>query len=318
MWLSRLPAAPCLEGLAAKLSMFKDLYNERESAKLDDCETQLAVYEGHGEYYLRHKDAFKLDSNNLKDGQRLRKLTVIAYLNPELSASHKGELRLYLADRIVDVTPRLGRVIVFKSEHVEHEVLPTRGFRRFALTAWYRYTHRAPEALPVSAPDGKIFVGIPAYRDPELPSTIANLVATADRPELLRFGVCFQYCEVEDSAIDGELRALAGGPSEIEVDRISYKEARNAYYARTRVQRLYRGEEFALQIDSHMRMVKGWDSLLKEYISQCPGKPIISVYPRAYQREEFNPPQEREGPLVMCIKEFSKIDGLPRFVSKVV
>lgn len=314
-----MPAAPRLEALATKLAIFKDLYNEQreKEEKLDDCETQLAVYEGHGEYYLRHKDAFKLDSNNLKDGQRLRKLTVIAYLNPDLETTRKGELRLYLEDSIVDVTPRLGRVIVFKSERVEHEVLPTEGYRRFALTTWHRYTHHAPptEAVQPSG-DGMIFVGIPAYRDPELPSTIANMLATADRPDLLRFGVCFQYCEEEDREIDLQLRKLTG---DIDVDRISYKEAKNAYYARTRVQRMYRGEEYALQVDSHMRMVKGWDSLLKGYLAQCQGKAVISVYPRAYQREEeFKEPEQREGPLVMCLKEFSKVDGLPRFVSKVI
>jgi SM-20-related protein len=103
-----------------------------EDDVLDDREIQLAVYEGKGEYYLRHKDAFRVDSNNLKDGQKLRKITVIAYFNPDLprydSKAKLGELRLYLKDKIVDVTPRLGRVIIFKSEKVEHEVKPTLGY----------------------------------------------------------------------------------------------------------------------------------------------------------------------------------------------
>ncbi len=123
--------------------MFKILYNELVGEHLDDCETQLAVYEGKGEYYLRHKDAFKIDINNLKDGQKLRKLTVIAYLNQEIGPK-KGELRLYLEKQIVDVVPRMGRVIVFKSERIEHEVKPTEGYRRFALTSWHRHTFKAP------------------------------------------------------------------------------------------------------------------------------------------------------------------------------
>jgi [Skp1-protein]-hydroxyproline N-acetylglucosaminyltransferase len=40
---------------------------------------------------------------------------------------------------------------------------------------------------------------------------------------------------------------------------VSYKEAKNAYYARFRMQKLYEDEEYYLQIDSHMRFVKGWD-----------------------------------------------------------
>jgi Rps23 Pro-64 3,4-dihydroxylase Tpa1-like proline 4-hydroxylase len=52
--------------------------------KLQDKEIQLAVYNGDGEYYLRHKDAFRLDPNNIQDGQKMRKYTAIAYLNPDI------------------------------------------------------------------------------------------------------------------------------------------------------------------------------------------------------------------------------------------
>jgi Rps23 Pro-64 3,4-dihydroxylase Tpa1-like proline 4-hydroxylase len=88
-----------------------------------------------------------LDQNNLQDGQKLRKITVIAYLNPEIPAltGQKGELRLYLKDKIIDVMPRIGRIIVFRSEIVEHEVKPTKGYQRFALTTWYRHIHHEEE-----------------------------------------------------------------------------------------------------------------------------------------------------------------------------
>jgi Rps23 Pro-64 3,4-dihydroxylase Tpa1-like proline 4-hydroxylase len=41
-----------------------------------------------------------------------------------------------LDDRIIDVAPRLGRTVVFKSFKVEHEVKPTQGYDRFAVTTW--------------------------------------------------------------------------------------------------------------------------------------------------------------------------------------
>jgi hypothetical protein len=53
------------------LTPIKDKINKklRESNKedeiLDDREIQLAEYSGNGEYYLRHKDAFRLDKNNI-------------------------------------------------------------------------------------------------------------------------------------------------------------------------------------------------------------------------------------------------------------
>lgn len=67
-------------------------------------------------------------------------------------------------------------------------------------------------------------------------------------------------------------------------------------------------------------MVQNWDSLIKTYLSQCqiPSKSIVSVYPRAYNPDTFKAPEVLEGPLVMCLKEFSKIDNLPRFSAKII
>ena len=37
-----------------------------------------------------------------------------------------------------------------------------------------------------------IFVQIAAYRDPDLPATLQNLIQRAAQPECLRFGICLQ------------------------------------------------------------------------------------------------------------------------------
>jgi hypothetical protein len=63
----------------------------KETDKITDKEIQLAVYNGNGEYYLRHKDAFRIDSNNLKDDDKLRKFTVIVYLNPDIDKVSKPD-----------------------------------------------------------------------------------------------------------------------------------------------------------------------------------------------------------------------------------
>lgn len=69
---------------------------------------------------------------------------MLIYLNDELDQirhqdpeAKLGELRLYLPKKIIDVTPRLGRAIIFKSEVVEHEVRPTLGYDRYAVTVWF-------------------------------------------------------------------------------------------------------------------------------------------------------------------------------------
>ena len=50
---------------------------------------------------------------------------------------HMGALRLYLPTGNVDVVPRLGRAIIFKSEALEHEMRPTLGYDNYAITMWF-------------------------------------------------------------------------------------------------------------------------------------------------------------------------------------
>ena len=53
---------------------------------VDEKEIQLSRYDGlHGrkQFYLPHKDSYKVDPNNQFDGQELRKITMIVFLNEE-------------------------------------------------------------------------------------------------------------------------------------------------------------------------------------------------------------------------------------------
>ena len=90
-------------------------------------DVQLAHYAGNGEAYVRHRDAF--------DGAESRRITAILYLNPAWKWSDGGQLRLH-ATPMIDVAPMLGRLVVFRSARVEHEVLQSFA-PRFAVTAWY-------------------------------------------------------------------------------------------------------------------------------------------------------------------------------------
>ena len=70
-------------------------------------------------YYHRHKDSYIHDTNNEIDGMELRKLTMVIFLD------EYGMLRLYpkgmqSVEGVVDVSPRLGRAVLFKSEEMLH------------------------------------------------------------------------------------------------------------------------------------------------------------------------------------------------------
>lgn len=102
--------------------------SEKAYLGLGAFELQLARYPGDGAHYVRHRDAFS--------GAESRRLTAIWYANRDWREADGGALRLHLDDGARDVAPVLDRLVVFLSERVEHEVLPTHA-PRCAVTAWY-------------------------------------------------------------------------------------------------------------------------------------------------------------------------------------
>ena len=110
--------------------------------------------------YERHRDGFPSaggDEDDSSSGPMWRRVTSILYLNEsEWPAAHGGALRVYhpqrpssnthaldRADSVtisdstwLDVFPQGGRLVIFMSGAVEHEVLPAYA-PRVALTAWF-------------------------------------------------------------------------------------------------------------------------------------------------------------------------------------
>ena len=100
---------------------------------------QLAAYED-GKGYTRHVDTPK-DQNNDEE----RTLTLLVYLNKDWGEEEGGCLRLFNGkqheekeeEEIEDISPIWNRGVMFRSHHVEHEVLPTFGRERMAVTFWF-------------------------------------------------------------------------------------------------------------------------------------------------------------------------------------
>jgi len=95
-----------------------------------------ATYRRGAEYHC-HKDSYHGKDN-------LRMLTILLYLNRDWRPGDDGELRLFAqrpgedaADesRFVDVAPRCGRLVMFRSREVWHAVREPRE-ERWALTLW--------------------------------------------------------------------------------------------------------------------------------------------------------------------------------------
>jgi hypothetical protein len=137
----------------------------------------------------------------------------------------------------------------------------------------------------------KIFVQIASYRDPELENTIKSMIENAKKPNNLRIGICRQYHPEDgfdtltDYRKDKRFRILD----------VLYSESNGVCWARNQVQQLYEGEEYTLQIDSHMRFEKNWDDEFIKMVKQLQKKgfkkPLLTGYVSSFNPE--NDPAER-------------------------
>lgn len=109
-----------------KLQQLIQFLNESLFLSLKDFEVHFTVYPI-GSYYKRHLDQFRHDDH--------RKLSVICYLNEDWNEAHGGQLRMYLPEGPHDVLPVAGRLVCFRSDQIEHEVLPATR-ERLSITGW--------------------------------------------------------------------------------------------------------------------------------------------------------------------------------------
>ena len=118
-----------------------------------------------------------------------------------------------------------------------------------------------------------IFVCIASYTDPELPRTLEDCIRNARWPQDLRFGICWQG----DPAAPVPLDAFRADPRFRFLD-FSIEESQGGTWARSVAQRLWEGEEFTLQIDSHMKFEPDWDARLLGMVDALPSeRPLLTV-----------------------------------------
>lgn len=125
-----------------------------------------------------------------------------------------------------------------------------------------------------------IFVSIASYRDPDCQNTVRDLFEKATCPDRVFIGICLQVVPGEDGNC---LVSLPERSGQLRIDEIPVWESRGACWARSRIQALWRGEDYFLQVDSHMRFVRGWDEKLIAMLAKCPSeKPVLSTYPLSF------------------------------------
>ncbi|WP_130735816.1 2OG-Fe(II) oxygenase [Flavobacterium sp. J27] len=112
-----------------KVAHFTNYLNRTCFLGIQEREFHYALYP-EGTFYKRHLDTFQNDDS--------RKLSIVCYLNDEdWKEEYGGELAIYKDDKTITVFPLKGRMVVFESQLLEHEVKPVCR-ERLSITGWLK------------------------------------------------------------------------------------------------------------------------------------------------------------------------------------
>lgn len=125
-WIEPSSAHPSLTVYLDRITALRRFLNQSLFLGLKDFEVHFARYPA-GAFYKRHLDQFQKDDH--------RRLSVICYLNEKWKEEEGGQLRIYEKNHTTDILPVAGRLVCFRSELLEHEVLPATR-ERVSITGW--------------------------------------------------------------------------------------------------------------------------------------------------------------------------------------
>ncbi len=117
----------------SKINEFANYLNKTCFLGILHKEFHYALYP-EGTFYKRHLDTFQNDDR--------RKLSIALYLNePNWQPEYGGELAIYLPEgaqeKTIEISPIQGRMVIFESQELEHEV-KTANQNRLSITGWLK------------------------------------------------------------------------------------------------------------------------------------------------------------------------------------
>jgi len=128
-WIEPKEALPAAQLFLQRVQGVLEALNPLLFLSLKDFECHYALYPP-GSFYEKHIDQFQGSSHRL--------LSFACYLNPQWKEAHGGCLRLYSASgESHEIAPLAGRLVIFRSDLVPHEVLTT-AVNRYSITGWLR------------------------------------------------------------------------------------------------------------------------------------------------------------------------------------
>lgn len=129
LWIDEQNINPSEQLFFNKINDLKDYLNRTCFLGINQKEFHYAIYPN-GTFYKRHLDTFQNDDR--------RKLSFVCYLNEEnWKPENGGELVLYLENGEEIIYPFPGKVVIFESQILEHEVKPV-NTPRLSITGWLK------------------------------------------------------------------------------------------------------------------------------------------------------------------------------------
>ena len=134
LWLNEAEAGTVENVFFNRVNNLVDYLNRTCFMGILHKEFHYAVYP-EGTFYKRHLDTFQNDGT--------RKLSVVCYLNDETWLEENGgELTIYVDEngdeKAIDLYPFPGRVVIFESQELEHEVQRVKHSKRLSITGWLK------------------------------------------------------------------------------------------------------------------------------------------------------------------------------------
>lgn len=129
LWWDPMALTAAQQGFCEQLEHLKDRLNQDLFLGLQTFETHYAGYPK-GSFYKRHEDSFRNRNN--------RRISMTFYLNRDWREEDGGALVLYPPDGETQrILPEWNRAVLFLSEGMPHEVLPTQR-TRFLIANWFK------------------------------------------------------------------------------------------------------------------------------------------------------------------------------------
>ena len=187
-----------------------------------------------------------------------------------------------------------------KNKHATYHGIWT-AYHDLTMKWLYPWDQEYLRRMPPRRKDGSVFLSVVSFRDEFCMDTLKDAFAKAKEPQNIFVGLVQQNCEakchsgimegnkIEEITADpdcyllfcsSEIGKKYCNEGNVRLLRMKETEALGPYMARYFASKLWQGEEWYMQIDSHTTFAQDWDSSSIDMLKKAPSeKPVISHYP---------------------------------------